>query len=208
MSSPAKRQPRALLPLVQTSALLADLCRRVEEGEALSPMFVQMFKATKLQHRDALTEVTTFADLLLYMVNGAKGARDRWAEKARKFEEAQEAFKEAAKQAIKDNPDLPWIDSYGTKVYVSRNSSASLQMNLSLDDKTVRNVVDYGDVTRLGPYVKTVTYLVIDTDKVREDLAAGVEISWAKLERGDHVRGLNGNEPADIDAAPNEPSQG
>lgn len=196
MSSKPTRRPRPDLPIAASAARLADLARRIEDGAPLTPVFVETFAMAKADHQVAVTQATTDADMLLFLTNGAKGARDRWAAKAKAFEAAHKELKDAALAAIEADPDLPWTDAYGQRVYVANNSAPSLNITLSLGDKTVANIVSEDDMEKLelGPWVKQVSFLVIDTDRVRQALAGGLTIPWATLQRGRHVRGLSGHE--------------
>ena len=199
MSSKVAKRPRPMIPIGPSATHLAELARRIEAGEPLTPVFMSIFQEAKHNHLVAVDQATTTADLLAFMTYGAKAARDRWAAKAKAFEAAHEELKAAAMAAIDENPDLPWTDTYGQTVTVANNSAPSLSMSLSLVDKTVRNVVDETDTERLGPYVKMVSFLVIDTDRVRLALSQGIPIPWATLERGRHIRGLSGALPDEYD---------
>ncbi len=107
---------------------------------------------------------------------------------AKEIQSRQDVLQSHVFEVVSQTPGVTYRDDDGQKVYVAKNGQAKLTTTLDLRDKTVRNIVDDWQVDPI--YIKPVSYLVLDTDKVRETLASGVELPWAKLETGSHLRGI------------------
>lgn len=181
-------------PVRETAVLLAELARRQDEGEPLTDIFIEVFASAATDHVRAVDQARTLATFLDSRVAMAKQARDYWAAKAKADSDALEVLKEVCRVTMEQHPDLPWRDSQKQKLSLCKNSQASLTTDYDarLVNKTVYNVLSEDDRAALPERYVAVspTYFVLNTAAIREDIAAGKEIPWAKLERGSHVRGL------------------
>lgn len=203
-TKPAKPAPRPTLSLTESAARLEQLAERLDAGEPLTPLFQAIFAQAKLEHVQGVADAINFCASLEALLLGAKRGRDAWAERARQLKSALEAFKAEAVKARAAYPNLPWTDTYGARLSLCNNSSASLVHDLPLSDMTARGVLEQEDVDRLpAKYVKIVSYLTLNAAAVKEDLKAGVQLPWARLERGQHVRGWTKISGVDDDAGSN-----
>jgi hypothetical protein len=97
------------------------------------------------------------------------------------------------KACLEANPGVPFKDSLGRKVYLQRNPP-SLKLFVDVrEKKTISNAIDMASADLLGvprDYIKEVSFLVLDTEKVKADLQAGKELGWARIDQGAHCRGI------------------
>lgn len=186
--------------LAPTALLLAELAQRLDNGEPLTPIFQSVFAAAKQEHIAAVDHARTLATFLDGQVRAATSARDYWSACAKAAETALKELKAEALRSMEESPDLPWRDSYKQKLSLCNNSQPSLKTlyDDELGSKSVTNILDASHLDVIPErYQTAVSFIVLNTAAIREDLAAGKELPWAKLERGRHVRGLVMKKDAD-----------
>jgi hypothetical protein len=106
-----------------------------------------------------------------------------------------QTFKDGVKKLMQENPDQPYRDSMGRKVYLKNNAPA-LKLKFEVrESTTVRDVVDLNALEFFGVdpkrFCKTVTFIVADKPAIATALKAGEQLPWAAFERGQHVSGLS-----------------
>jgi hypothetical protein len=203
MAETALKARAAHFPVKETAEFLAELCRRQDEAveaaadgqpvEPLTDAFKAVFSDVVADHVRSVDTAQAFATFLHERIGASRRLSKYMLDRAHKDEEALAAFKEVCREAIEAYPDLPWRSTQKIKLYVANNSEASLDTGLKLAKKTISNVLSDHDVSWLpARYVKLASYLVLDTEALKADLAEGKAVAegWAKLERGKHVRGL------------------
>lgn len=98
--------------------------------------------------------------------------------------------KEQTLSIIDANKQITFQGNLG-KLASQNNSSAKLICDIQLTSKTLSNLIDPASETMLdipAEYVKAVTVMMLDTDKLKQDLALGKEVPFARLEKGTHLR--------------------
>lgn len=98
----------------------------------------------------------------------------------KKLQNLRDRVEWATKRVILAKPEITFKDSLGKKLQVIDNPVPKLVFNFPPD---VTN-------KELDGYTKKVTTEVVDNDKIKFDLLAGVELSFAHLEYGTQLRGL------------------
>jgi hypothetical protein len=187
--------PARRTPLDEASAHAAAIDALIESGEVEpTEAFNRILGDTLADVSRALDRRSALATKRLLEARFARNYAASLEADARRAEALVEKLEASTAATIAANPKVPFRTSAGKKVSVCQNSAASLVLSgVSLGKpKTVSNVVDYDEAMRAGAlaYVEPVQFYVLKTDRVREDLEAGVELSWARLERGVHLRGL------------------
>jgi hypothetical protein len=114
---------------------------------------------------------------------------ERWLERLRW---TQEALKAHVKESLEAEPDFARADSHGRSLKMGNNGGkAALKLDFETDENQVRYIIDQETFEKLpGRYVGQVSYLVLKSDLLREDLELGLKVDWARLERGQRVYGL------------------
>lgn len=132
-------------------------------------------------------------------INYLDGLAGEEAVLALKLKRAQEALKRCqarqlsmknyAKYVLLTHPEIPLKGSEG-KICLQKNPPA-LDISFERKDKVFYKAIDESFATfepSLSPYLKQVTCFVVDTDHVKEDLAIGKVLNWAKIKQDFHVR--------------------
>jgi hypothetical protein len=175
---PAKKKT----PLAEAASLLTELCERIDNGENLDHALMAAFNETKLDLAEAVDRRIAFDHWCKGAIEAARQARNDWDERKKLLEALLERFKENTKAIIEANPDLPYAGKLG-RLALQKNPP-SVQYAFGTKDVTP-DLIDYLGIPR--EYVR-VTY-EIDTAKVKADLLAGKEITWAALKTdGCHLR--------------------
>jgi len=105
---------------------------------------------------------------------------------------AYDTFAGKTKEIVEQNPDVVFQGS-NRKLTIAKNGRPALHLHIATANKSLSNIVEEDSIEMFGiaeRYLKYVSYLTIDTDKVRADLGDGVEIPWAELQHGTNLRGL------------------
>ncbi len=101
----------------------------------------------------------------------------------------QEGLKGYIKFVMLSTPNVPYKGNAGT-LYL-HGQAAQPKYSFVFPDKSVANVVDDAFIKMepsIVPYLVPVTHQVLNTEKIKTDLAAGAKLNWATLEKGSHVR--------------------
>jgi hypothetical protein len=107
-----------------------------------------------------------------------------------------EKVEESTLEIIHLNPGIIFQGDLG-KLAAQRNSASKLEVDIPLTQKSFSNVMEVAEddanmtgLSSLIPdeYITTIIIKQLNTQKLKEDLEAGKEITWAKTERGNHLR--------------------
>lgn len=85
---------------------------------------------------------------------------------------------------------LPFVGTEGQRLCL-HNNPKSLQIDLKTENKMVYGCVDKNTIlgeSSLNGYLKVVPLYVIDKEKLKADIEAGKEVSWARIVQEAHVR--------------------
>lgn len=110
--------------------------------------------------------------------------------RAKTCERIEKAIKDRLIYTINQNPNLVFKGTDGDKLTVWQNQE-SLKLTVPLSKRSYSNVVD--SVVELSykemlEFIDVVQVATLNTTKVKEHLKAGNKLSFATLERGEHLR--------------------
>lgn len=177
---------------------LSELCNRIdnsqtEDEELFSELILQLDPVCQALSEaiDRRKFIIREAESKIELARSYKRSID---ETIKRLQKVQEKLTEATKFSIEANPNIPYKDSLGNKLTVRKNSNPSLILTLDLrDSKAISNLLDESSISLLEideKYIKKVSFLTLDTEKVKSDLVTGTVLPWASLYHGTHVRGL------------------
>jgi hypothetical protein len=182
------------IPLEWAATALTTLSQQIEDGLDVDAAIVRTFEDAKLSITEAIDRRKAFKSYLLMMIDRCKDAKAEVNDRQKFFERTLERLTEQTKRVIEENPGVPYIDSLGAKVSVVKNGSPKLSLKLPLTaSKTVSNIIDKEQAEFFGVnphYIKQVSFLVLDTDQLKQDLKDGISCEWAELEWNTQLRGL------------------
>lgn len=178
----------------EAASTLADLCMRIDSEEEINEALIAEFEDAKLSLAESIDRrkhVYKSAELFIKLARERKSELD---ENIKKLQKIQDRIETKTKQMIEAEPDLPYRDTMGNKLYLMRNSVPSIKLTLDLRTaKSVSNILDEASIFLLEideKYIEKVSYSTLNTDAVRADLLKGVDLPWACLQWSTHLRGL------------------
>jgi hypothetical protein len=182
------------IPLEWAATALTTLSQQIEDGLDVDAAIVRTFEDAKLSVTEAIDRRKAFKSYLLMMIDRCKAAKAEVNDRQKFFERTLERLTEQTKRVIEENPGVPYTDSLGAKVSVVKNGQPRLELKIPLAvSKSISSVVDHEQCEFFGvdrKYLKTVSYLVLDTEAVKNDLKSGAILEWAELIWGSQLRGL------------------
>lgn len=189
---------RLPVPIEQATKVLATLIQRVDElaeqGKPLEPALIEAFGDAKDDVAQTVDLRQAVAAQLVATIEGTKAYRDEVEDYIDRLEAIQEAMKADALRGLQALPaDVEVRGASGKKLYKSASGGKVVYSFDLKKPRTFTNVIDPETVKTLDipqRYIKGVSALVLDTETVKSDLKAGVELDWAKIEVTEHVRGL------------------
>lgn len=170
--------------------LLQALCERVDDAEDLDRALIEAFSATRIglaEGVNAAKALNSECDARVLQINEHIERLVAYRDTVKKV---QASLKDRLKEAMIESGWTSLSDLLGRKVVsLVQNSISALKLDFEVRAKTVPYVLDSRAIEAISPkYVKTVSYLVLDTEAVRSALEAGETLHWAWLEKGSHVR--------------------
>ena len=182
------------VPLEWAALALIQISEQIEESEEhLDAAIVAAFSDIQLSVAEAIDRRKGLKSYLQMMIERCKQGKVEVNETQKRFERILEKLTEDTKRIIEANPEVPYIDSLGKKVSVIKNGQPRLDMKLTETNKNVGHVIDLAQCEFLNvdhKYIKTVSYLTLDTETIKADLKAGINLPWAELIFSTQLRGL------------------
>lgn len=176
--------------LARCAAELEAVCAELDanDGEITDAMIARFDQATM-----AMTAKVDGWINYIESVKGMAGIAEARKVRATKRHETLVNLHKRLKARIKElmllAPGIPFKGSE-EQLYLHGHAEAP-EYAVTFAKKALSNVVDQALLEMepgLGDYCKSVTTWVIDGDKVRTALRAGVKLPWAKLNKGSDVR--------------------
>ncbi len=176
--------------LARCASELEQVCAELDanDGEITSEMIAR-FDDAKLGLEVKVDGWIKYLEMIKVMAGAAKERKERSAKAQKTLENLERRLKEYVKSLIEATPGVPFKSPAGT-LAVQRNPEA-VKYTFDFPDKTFYRTVDAALVDMepsLNAFVKSFQVLVIDGEKVKEALKSGVDLPWATLDRGSHLR--------------------
>lgn len=166
--------------LTDLTIKIAKLCDDVENGGKLPDDLLAVFTDAKLEHAEKLTHYA-------YVFNGLRSDNSNYCQRsetllrrAETCEDIEKKMKEQIKRNIIIYPDLPWKSTEGDKFRVQESTEALIL------SETAKSKNPEFEVP--AEYLIAINEFKLDKEKIKEDLKKGIELGWAKLTRGTHLR--------------------
>lgn|SRR3990167_524060 len=172
--------------LTKAATQLNQLAEQLDEGADPTEAFIQSFHDTKLVLSEQVSRSLAFEHTLSAMIAAAEEKKKMWRETEARLLKIRETFHSAVKATMVDNHDLPYKSQLG-EIRLQRNSAARLEIGLDHRDVSVRHVVAH-DLEHMQEYLKTVSYVCLDVEKIKADLTLGIEVPHCELIRDSHLR--------------------
>lgn len=176
------------------AVILAEICDKMDNSDEVDEEILSKFDTATTCLEESIDRrkfVIREAESKIELARAYKRNID---ETIKRLQKVQERIIESTKVMVGLNPNIPFKDTLGNKLTVRKNSQAHLVLALDLrEGKSVSNILDEASISLLDideKYIKQVSYTTLNTEAVKKDLSNGIEISWASLHHGTHLRGL------------------
>lgn len=159
-------------------------------SSAIDIALVPFLEAKRLELAEAVDRRIYFFQYLEDQIERGTKNKEQWAGYVKRLKDLYDRIEDRTIETIRAHPDLSYKGEAG-QLKVQLNGSAKLITSLLLTNKSVSNIVDLDQIEKeivSAEYLKKITYVVLDKDKVMADLKKGVQLPWARLEKGFQLR--------------------
>lgn len=176
--------------IAEIAADLEAVCTEIDmENGEIKPELMKRFEFAQLALRDKCDRWIGYIDGLKGAIATLKSRSDRASAALRTAQSFEKQLKFYMKQVLEQNPNLTFKGEGGT-IYL-HGEGDKIKYNFKFGDKSVAEVVETAFIDMeptVRPYLIDVTHQVINKEKLKADLLAGVKLNWAELYKGSHVR--------------------
>jgi hypothetical protein len=186
-------QPKVFLGYAAST--LTTICNAIDNGADLDETMLELFDATATQLSEGVGRRKAVARTLKAAIEQAKAYKAQVDSHQKSLESALTRLKAMTKEIVEANPDIPFKDELGKKLTIVKNSKPSVRYDFEMTSRSLRNILPWErpeDIIAagLGDYMQEEKIYTLCTGEVLEDLEAGIELPWARLAQGYHLRGL------------------
>lgn len=176
--------------LAKYAADLEAICTEIEMCDGTLPAdLMQRFEYANMALQQKCDRWIGYVDAMDAMIGILEQRSKRAATALKTARGLSEYLKTGMKSVIEANPNLTFKGENGT-IYL-HGQAEKPKYAFKFGEKTVRLVVDPAFIQMepsISPYLRTVTYQVIDEPSLMATLQTGGEVSWAKIDRPSHIR--------------------
>lgn len=174
-------------------AKLADKIEEMGENEDIDAALIELFGEGEQALADSIDRRKGLADELRIRMDMAENRISEIRVFVKKMDKILDGLKRRTLETIEACPEIPFRDGLGRKIY-SQRARPSLELSFKPQRKSFE-VLDLEEIGKLGieiekKYMTLVSFLVLDTDKVRADLTANEVLPWANLKTTTFLKGL------------------
>jgi hypothetical protein len=174
---------------------LAELTHKIEDWgeEEIDAELVKLFGEGQSELADSIDRRKAFAKRLKKEIEIVEDEIGEAKAFVKRCEKVYERLKATTLATMQTYPEIPFKDKRGQKLSICKASPA-LELSFELLSKSFK-ILDIEALEKAGisigeKYIQQVTFLVLDTDKVRADLTANEILPWAELKQKTFLRGL------------------
>jgi hypothetical protein len=179
---------------VHSLAALSSKIEGLDDEKEIDEVLIAEFGDTEAALIDSVDRRRAFAKRAKAMIAEAKEMLAEADAYVKRCEAVYEGLRKRTLMTLEACPELPFVkDSLGNKVFVAKAQPA-LDLAFKPMSKSFK-VLDLEALAQSGitideKYIQQISFLVLDTDKVRADLTANETLPWAKLKQKTFLRGL------------------
>lgn len=163
--------------LEKAATELSTLCQEIESGADVDHGLAQLFQKAEAHLSTEIDRRKAFLNMVQSRIVQAHNYMDEISTYIKRCEHIINRLKEQTKEAILNNPDLPWRDSFGKKISIAKS-----QPRLDYEEPQ--------DSAERDQYYVQVIESRLDKAKLKDALLNGKTFSWARLEHNVHLRGI------------------
>lgn len=173
--------------LATITQVLDQICDEIDAVSGEFPQdLLERFTTAQMAHAEKVGAYVAVIETLKKNASYYEERAKLLARRARTAVKLEAAIKERLMFQIEHFPDLPWRSSEGDKIGV-RNNPEGLKVDVPMDHRHINNIIPMETMIPVE-FVTVATLYTLNTEAVRQFLKMGGTLSWARLERGKHVR--------------------
>lgn len=161
----------------------------IDDAAEITDALLTRFEAGRNSVAEKVDGWILYLDSLKGMQAALKERHERVRDALKKTEALQKRLREYVAFQLASHPSVPFKGTEGS-LYLRKNPGA-LKISYDLPDKTVYGVVPHEIVGRepsMLPYLDSIEFVILNKEKLKADIEAGMVFPWAKIEQGAHVR--------------------
>lgn len=166
------------------------ICQEIDAADGeISDALIARFDDAKLALSAKVDGWILYLDAIKYMAEALKERKERAAKAQKTAEALQARLKDYLKHVLVANPGIPFKGEEGS-IYLHKNPQG-VRYAFQFEDKTFYRTVDRALLDMepsMNSYVKQATVYMLDGEKVKQDLKAGMTLPWAELHQDSHLR--------------------
>lgn len=179
-----------LATLTQT---IENLCHEIDDvmDGQIPDDLLERFTNAQMAHADKVSAYVGAVKSLQFSQAYYSDRAELLKRRAKTCERIEKSIKDRLVYQIQTHPDLPWRNKEGDKIAL-RKSPESLVCDIPTFSRTFSNIIDgVVDLSHyeLMQFVDVLQVTVLNKEKVKQELKAGRQLSWARLKDDQvHIR--------------------
>lgn len=176
------------LPEALVANNFAQICAAIDDGN-LNETIVKLFNEQRLDLRPNVDVRIGFLRLCSAAIQSAKETRDAYRERVKQLEHVEDLVKKATLSIMAVHEKIV-VEGDTGRLCVQKNPEA-LDLGFDVSELVVNRVIDPALIEAHNipdKYLKKIAAYQLDTKQIKEDVKASVELPWAKLSKGTHIR--------------------
>jgi hypothetical protein len=174
------------IPLAVAAENLAKILHAIDEGD-VGETIAAVLDSERLNLSAAVSRRVVFFELLSSTLQMAEEKRDAWKRKVEQLKHVEKRIKDATIQAMQIDNTVKKIGEDGNLCL--QDSPPALVLNVETSSRSFGNIIS-DDAAKTIPqkYLVQTNFLQLNTAELKKDLDAGIELPFASLKRGVHLR--------------------
>lgn len=184
--------PKPKVPMREATAIVAELCHRIEDGEEPDQAMQAAFQESQLTVAEAIDRRKAVKASLEGQAEAARVMAKGYGEAAKSIDALIESLKKDTLKIMLAFPDQPYRDTAGRKLSIV-TGVGKLVVDIDMGQKTVTGIIDANDIHDHKiplEFIKPVSFYVLDTAALRLAVIEGRELPWARIAPSTFLRGL------------------
>lgn len=183
--------PRTNLSLAKYAAELEAVCSEIDDTDEITEDLIRRFDDAKLALGDKVDRWICYLDSAKFLVAALKEKKERLTKALKVTETLQSRLKDYAKYVIESVPERKHLTGSNEGTLYLHKNPEGIKYSFDFKDVTFYRTVEKALIEMepsLNSYVKVASCYLVDTDKIKADLKAGMKLPWAQLHQDSHVR--------------------
>lgn len=182
---PAQKEGK--LTLRDHAIFLENVTDAIEHAEELTPLLIKHFDEVSLSLSNKVDNWISYLEFVDSQHARIKQKVDKLRQTLASIDNHRTSLKSYLLHTVKSHPNLPFKGEEG-KLVARRNSTKGVDYKIHFHPRLFERIIQAETEDIPDSYVTTHTIRVVNHEAVKDALEKGVELSWATLVQGEHLR--------------------